>query len=244
MAAELMGSEQVYLWANQLLIKPPAAGDVANVGWHQDRYYWQILRGEHILTAWLPLADLDETMGPLRFVVGSHRNGFAGEFEGFTPDPDHAGPSVAESRHDDSWVEHTVLLAAGGVSFHSPFTLHGSGPNVSDRDRPGMALHLIGDDVTIRRGRLHSLQAVTTAPDGAPWRGPRTPRIWPPDPEPADPVPASTTRRASAGSRRAGSRPVSSAPRRSPTPDRSGPGTRAATTGATSRPRSTTRSTR
>lgn len=185
-AAELLGCDEVFLWHDQLLIKPPSVGGVANVGWHQDRYYWSILGGHDIITAWVPLADVGADMGPLRFVDGSHRWGIRTDVEGFTPADGHEGPSVEEQHASEDWREHTVLLPAGGVSFHSPFTMHGSGPNTSDRDRPGLALHLIGSDVTIRRGRLHSAQVLSTAGEGEPYRGPRTPRIWPPDPQPLD----------------------------------------------------------
>lgn len=187
-AASLLGCDEVFLWHDQLLIKPPSVGGVANVGWHQDRLYWGLLGGRDIITAWVPLADVDDEMGPLRFVDGSHRWGLQGDVEGFTPAEGHQGPTIDEHRDAEGWHEHRVLLPAGGVSFHSPFTIHGSGPNTSDRDRPGLALHLIGSDVTVRRGRLHSAQVLTEAADGELWRGPRTPRMWPPSPDTIDVV--------------------------------------------------------
>src|SRR5947199_3786574 len=44
LAAEINGARWVQVWWVQLLLKPPAAAAPAgtNVGWHQDRNYWQV----------------------------------------------------------------------------------------------------------------------------------------------------------------------------------------------------------
>lgn len=36
-AARLLGVEEIYLWHDQTLYKPPASGAAGNVGWHQDK---------------------------------------------------------------------------------------------------------------------------------------------------------------------------------------------------------------
>src|SRR5947209_15206078 len=44
LAAEITGARRVQVWWVQLLFKPPSEGGApaTNVGWHQDRHYWQI----------------------------------------------------------------------------------------------------------------------------------------------------------------------------------------------------------
>jgi hypothetical protein len=89
LAAGLTGAEWVQVWWVQLLYKPPAvpgggsapgsaggAEGATNVGWHQDRHYWQIWEeGSELFTAWVALSDVTAEAGPMRFVRGSHRWG-------------------------------------------------------------------------------------------------------------------------------------------------------------------------
>jgi len=181
-AADLMDCEEVYLWHDQLLIKPPSAERRDYVGWHQDGNYWSVLAGTEMVTAWVPLADIASDMGPLAYLAGSHHAGIRGDLEGFV---------AAESEHSvqpTRLMEHKVIIGSGGVSFHSALTMHRSEPNGSSRPRPGIALHLIGGGTRIRRGRLHYAQTLTSADDGEPWRSPRIPRVWPHSAPPADPL--------------------------------------------------------
>jgi ectoine hydroxylase-related dioxygenase (phytanoyl-CoA dioxygenase family) len=129
----------------QLLQKPSATGDPqhkTNIGWHQDRYYWQVWEeGSELFTAWVALTDVREDCGPMRFLRGSHRWGFVGQSDFYAQDiadqqktlPLPGGAAVEEV---------AAILPAGGVSFHDCLTFHGSGPNVSGRPRRSFALHM------------------------------------------------------------------------------------------------------
>ncbi len=140
-AARLAGTASVRLWHDQLLFKPPGgSGTARNVGWHTDRQYWRTCSSADMLTAWVPLEGADERLGTITFLAGSHR----------WPDP-----SAALSFFDGDLDAQEAGLARfgelrrvaaelepGQVSFHHCRTVHGSGPNVGDRPRRSVAIHL------------------------------------------------------------------------------------------------------
>ncbi len=144
-AAEVTDADWIQVFWVQMLIKPsrqPANGVRVNVGWHQDRNYWQIWEeGSELLTAWVALSDVEEDCGPMRFVPGSHQWGLleGSDFRGQDIDAVRDGLRLPA---DARWEESPALMQAGGLSLHSCYTLHGSGPNTSGRPRRSFAIHL------------------------------------------------------------------------------------------------------
>lgn len=138
-AARLSGADGVRLWHDQLLYKPADTGD-ANVGWHADRQYWGTCSSQDMLTAWAPLHDVDEAMGTITFVEGSHR--WEGTVEGldFFTDDFAAQSARLVERAGDAIVPAT--MRRGQVSFHHCKTIHGSGANRSDGPRRSVAIHM------------------------------------------------------------------------------------------------------
>lgn len=144
-AAEVTGAQWMQVWWVQLLLKPPTcpgSGTSTNIGWHQDRYYWQCWEeASELLTAWVALSDVTEETGPMRFLRGSHRWGFLnqGDFWGqdLTAQSKEIRPPTGET-----WEDVAAILPPGGVSFHHCLTFHGSGPNRSAGPRRSLALHL------------------------------------------------------------------------------------------------------
>jgi len=159
-AARLNGSSCIRLWHDQLIYKPvDLAGSHTSVGWHHDLAYWQTCTSTKMLTCWIPLHDCDERIGPLTVVDGSHR----------WPHAQIAPGSAGVSTDSADWSEDTLrgfhrcdgrdalpdigpdgrpvvrvplLLKQGQVSFHQCRTIHGSGPNRSDRPRLSLSVHL------------------------------------------------------------------------------------------------------
>jgi len=70
LAAAATGARWVQIWATQLLFKPPGDGGSANVGWHQDMFYWQTVWEGQVFTARLAISDVTPEAGPMRFVRG------------------------------------------------------------------------------------------------------------------------------------------------------------------------------
>ena len=140
--AAITGSRRIQVWASQLLIKPPGSAAAGHVGWHQDRQYWKMWKeDEGLFTVWIALCDVDEQMGPMRFVKGSHRWGYLdqGDFFGKDQESLRLGIEVPEG---EQWEEVSGMMACGGFSVHHCLTYHGSNANLSDRPRWSYAVHL------------------------------------------------------------------------------------------------------
>jgi len=141
-ASRLTGASLIQAWWVQLLMKPslePGGAFSANVGWHQDRQYWDVWEdGSELFTAWLALSDVTDAAGAMRFVPGSHTWGLLGQGDFHAQEL--AGQiDVPEGK---TWREVSGVLPPGGVSFHHNLTLHASGPNRSGAPRLSLAIHL------------------------------------------------------------------------------------------------------
>jgi len=159
LAARLTGASMVQAWWVQLLMKPPVAPGAdfkTNVGWHQDRQYWDAWEEDsELFTAWLALSDVTDAAGAMRFVPGSHTWGlldqgdfYGQELEGqITPPP------------GQIWREVSGALPPGGVSFHHRLTFHASGPNTSAAPRLSLAIHLRTEKSTPLAGERRGLAA-------------------------------------------------------------------------------------
>ena len=141
-AARLSGSPEIRLWHDQLLFKPPQnPGVPSNVGWHADLRYWMLCTSKNMLTAWIPFHDVDEEIGSITMIDGSHKwniNFYDLDFFDSNLDAleDKLGAEVTEVRRVP------MELKKGQVSFHHCLTLHGSGPNHTDKPRRSVAVHL------------------------------------------------------------------------------------------------------
>ncbi|MFW5829249.1 MAG: phytanoyl-CoA dioxygenase family protein [Planctomycetota bacterium] len=147
-AAALMGSDQVRLWHDQLLYKPPrpqgrtVSGQTA-VGWHADRNYWRTCTGP-LLTAWVPFTDITPDMGPIAFLDKSQDWELLEELDFFSDDL--IGQEAIMSTNGKVVQKIVPSYRRGQVSFHDWRTVHGSTPNTSDRPRRSMAVHLQAGD--------------------------------------------------------------------------------------------------
>lgn len=117
-----------------------------NIGWHQDRNYWDIWEeGSELLTTWVAVSDVGSDCGPIRFVEGSHQWGYLdsqSDFHGQDIDRIKSETRVPPGK---LWVEAPALMQAGGLSLHHNLTIHGSSANTSGRPRCSFAAHLRTD---------------------------------------------------------------------------------------------------
>jgi hypothetical protein len=141
--AAITGAAMIQVWWVQLLYKPPAlpgAQVATGVGWHLDWTYWRTswAEGSELFTIWLALSDVAADCGPMQFVDGSNHwpDLEGGDF--FAQRLSSEGFSVPDGA---TWQETPALMRAGGCSVHDKLTLHGSGPNSSDRPRRSLAIH-------------------------------------------------------------------------------------------------------
>jgi ectoine hydroxylase-related dioxygenase (phytanoyl-CoA dioxygenase family) len=121
-AADLMGVDAVRLYHDQALFKEAGGGLTP---WHQDHFYWP-LDTPHTITMWMPLIEIAEDMGPMRFASGSHRLGNLGDF---------AIGDASEEAFSRLVEEHGLPVTSynsfqpGDATFHDGWTLHSAPPN-------------------------------------------------------------------------------------------------------------------
>ncbi len=179
-AAALLGVPEIYLWHDQVLYKPGESGSAGHVGWHQDKGYWASAGGTEMVTAWVAFDDVDESNGCMRFVAGSNHWGLVNESDFFNPDMEGQRERIRIPGGAE-WCEAPAVLRAGEVSFHHCMTLHGSGPNRTDRPRRSIAVHMMSGNTRLVKGNRHDNERIFGGEDGELYRGPRFPRLWPPE---------------------------------------------------------------
>ena len=140
--------EEPLLKSDQLFMKPPRFG--SEKPYHQDNFYFRCTPGDHVITAWIALDDVDEENGCLRYISGSHKKGVLDHVE-VPGQPYNLAPP------DDliEWKnEAAAPVREGGVVFHHSETLHTSRRNTSDRWRRGYATHWVTAAVTTETDNL------------------------------------------------------------------------------------------
>lgn len=121
---------------DQIFLKPARSGAPTN--WHQDNSYFTIANPLKGTAMWIALHDATAANGTIRIIPDAHRTALEHKRD---PDSDH---------HIRCWPDESqaVLceLPAGGVAFFCYGTPHATGPNRTDHDRAGLALHFLTAD--------------------------------------------------------------------------------------------------
>ena len=123
---DLLGTPDIKLFSDQTLMKPAFHG--SSVSWHQDSSYWTNIDPPDLISCWTALDDVTEENGCVRMLAGSHR-------QGIYP---HRRDTFLHVEGLDVSKAVPVVMPAGGVSFHTSTTVHGSGPNRTPHRRRGL----------------------------------------------------------------------------------------------------------
>ncbi|MBV9821432.1 MAG: phytanoyl-CoA dioxygenase family protein [Actinobacteria bacterium] len=161
-AARLAQAEEIRIFQSTMIYKPPVAAEPTNVvPWHFDKHYWSCCSSDKMLTAFIPFHDCTVEMGTITMVDGSHRwreIGSADSQVRHFAERDKAELDVmlAENAafNGAEVVKVPMEIPKGHMSFHHCRTYHGSGPNLSDRPRRAISLHLQDGDNAFREFRL------------------------------------------------------------------------------------------
>lgn len=177
MAAKLLGAQRVRLWHDQALYKEPGGRETEA---HQDYAYWPVAEPD-MVTAWVPLVDVDETNGCMGYVPGTQN--VAREFVDIFTNPG-AGRAFA-ARHGEAKF---IPAKPGDVIFHAAKTVHMAKPNRSTAVRAAHTIVYFRDGCTrAATGNDLAVDRNGTIP-GALIDGPATPIAWPlPDGKIPDP---------------------------------------------------------
>ncbi|WP_209505666.1 MULTISPECIES: phytanoyl-CoA dioxygenase family protein [unclassified Ruegeria] len=128
------------LWSAELFIKEPRTTQV--VGMHQDLTYWGMGETPDQMTAWIALSPATVASGCMDFVRGSHKNPILPHNDTFSDNNLLSrGQEVAVDVADEDKTH--IELQPGQMSLHHGLTIHGSGPNMSDDRRIGLAIRYL-----------------------------------------------------------------------------------------------------
>jgi phytanoyl-CoA hydroxylase len=139
-AAALTGVDQMRLWNDQALFKPPWGNPTA---WHLDAPFWSF-SDRRALTIWVALDEATVENGCLWYLPGTHRSA---RFDAFELGSNLGGifDTYPEWRELDSVP---AVLPAGGAVWHNGLVAHGAGANMTARGRRAMTCAYMPDGVT------------------------------------------------------------------------------------------------
>jgi ectoine hydroxylase-related dioxygenase (phytanoyl-CoA dioxygenase family) len=148
-AGVLMGSRQVRLFHDHVLVKEP--GTRQATPWHQDQPYYNV-DGLDTCSMWMPVDPVPRE-STLEFLAGSHRGGwlmprtFLDAQAKWFPEGSLAELPEIETRRQDFDILGWALEPGDAVFFHM-LTLHHSYGVPGRHRRRAFSLRFLGDDVT------------------------------------------------------------------------------------------------
>lgn len=177
-AAQLIGADGVRLYHDQALFKEPGGG---HTPWHQDQFYWP-LRTDASITMWMPLVDVDATMGSMTFANGSHRNGWVPIDEQISDTSEAFFEEYVSTKGFE--LGSAGAMTPGDATFHNGWTLHRAPGNTTDRVREVMTIIYYPDGTRIAEPKNEFQKADHEAwlgglPVGSVADSPLNPRLWP-----------------------------------------------------------------
>ena len=146
--ADLLNVDRIRLYQDSLFWKD---ANHNSSRWHQDMVAAPFQDDTKMVTMWMPLDSFaDDHMGALRFAQSSHIQGRITEFDsnyhGTISDNDvRASYKVVGAGYGDA--KHRIKR--GSASFHDGFTVHGSGPNFSTKERVALAVQFVDADAKL-----------------------------------------------------------------------------------------------
>ena len=132
-ARALRGPLAAYSFDHAIAKQPKAD---AVTPWHQDQVYTGHRTPLRTVHFWVPLQDVDEENGCMHFIPGSHLAGLSHH------EPlKNASGGITYAASADLAGAVAVPLAAGGLTIHTPLTMHFTGPNRTSGVRKAWILH-------------------------------------------------------------------------------------------------------
>ncbi|MGC6484582.1 MAG: phytanoyl-CoA dioxygenase family protein [Candidatus Puniceispirillales bacterium] len=130
----------ILIYSVEFMVKEKQSSKIITM--HQDLTYWGLGATSEMVTAWIALSPATLESGCMEFVSGSHKNPIM-------PHHDTFDENNMLSRGQEIAVEiapedrTTIALKPGQMSLHHGLMIHGSGPNVSDDRRIGVAIRYV-----------------------------------------------------------------------------------------------------
>jgi len=152
MAAQLLKTDRVNLYYDQLFVKEP--GSATRTGWHNDQPYWPV-RGWPVMTMWLALDRIGVENGALEFIPGSHKwdrwyrpfySNERGDFRQYKEgdDPLFVDLPNFEAERDEHEIRPIVMEPGDICAFHA-LAVHGArGNGHTTARRRGYSVRYVG----------------------------------------------------------------------------------------------------
>lgn len=183
-AAQVMRSDKVNFFYDQLLVKEPATKE--RTPWHQDQPYWAV-DGWQVCSVWLPLDPVSKN-SCVHYVRGSHRWGKAYNPHHFIDDSPYENTGLPELPDIDADPGRYEILSwdlePGDCLVFQAMIVHAApgNPSAATRRR-AYSTRWTGDDATyaVRGGEVGFPPEPAPLAHGDPMDCPIFPRVWPRD---------------------------------------------------------------
>lgn len=130
----------------QIFYKPAGNGSATN--WHQDNAYFGALDVTMGTGIWIAIHDANEENGTMRIIPKSYLEKLDHERDM------HSNHHIRCYPNEDKAIP--CVLPAGGVLFFNYGIAHSTGPNLTNGDRAGLALHVHHVDMPLGEGQIKS----------------------------------------------------------------------------------------
>ena len=158
---QVIGPNQMVMSAD---IWRKEAGETRHISWHQDAGYWY-LDPPDIVTAWVALTEATPGNGCMHFALSTHKLNLVEHDNTYARDNMLSHGQTA--RIDvANWPQVDAALEPGEMSLHHALLAHGSGPNMTDRDRVGICIRYLPGRIRFHDGPPVSAMIVRGRHDG------------------------------------------------------------------------------
>ena len=144
----------ILVWAAEFFIKEKKSDNIVEM--HQDLTYWGMGETSAQVTAWLALSPSNKESGCMEFVKGSHKNKILPHNNTYSSKSLLSrGQEVQVAIANDQRI--LAELQPGQMSIHHGLMIHGSGPNLSNDRRIGVAIRYINPDVVQNTSKSYAM---------------------------------------------------------------------------------------
>tara|TARA_B110000444_G_C18651193_1_gene506133 strand:+ start:32 stop:829 length:798 start_codon:yes stop_codon:yes gene_type:complete len=138
-AVEKIIGPNILIQSADIFVKPPHGSKFIN--WHQDANYWGLDPFE-LVTGWIALTDVFLDNGCMQYLPKSHLNQKINHIETFDKNSDLTRGQEIDLNINKKKELH-IELKSGQMSLHHCLLAHGSGPNLTNGYRIGMAIRYL-----------------------------------------------------------------------------------------------------
>jgi len=141
-ATDLMDVSGARLYHDQALFKEAQGGFTP---WHQDQFFWPL--DSKAITIWMPLVDLTEDMGIMKFASRSHTLGYLADIGGISDESEAQIDNFIRGKGLE--LSGRTTMKAGDATFHDGWTLHRAPGNHTDTMREVMTVIYFADGARV-----------------------------------------------------------------------------------------------